>query len=657
MNVRATALHKECSYRGRVEGYAVKVVRLKIENFRGVQSADLRFDGHALLLGANNVGKSTICEALDLVLGPDRLNKFPPVEEFDFYNGKYLQPKAAPEDAPTPIPIRVEVVLADLTPEVQKKCGGHLEFWHLTEKRLLTQGEVAAATPGISIPCLRLETVAQYDSEEDEFTAETVYSYSPNNTDGSKDSVRRDIKRLFGFLYLRALRTGSRALSLERGSLLDVLLRLQKVRTGLWEQAINRLHALNIESDAAELQPVLESIEERLSSYVSATKPGRKTKLYVSQLTREHLRKTMAFFLAMREDQVEVPFHQAGTGTLNTLVLALLSFIAELKPESVIFAMEEPEIAVQPHTQRRIADYLLLNTKQAFVTSHSPYVIERFTPENTFLLTRGTGGTLQSMCVADATGLKENDYKRYARRGLSECMLGKAVILVEGTTEFHALPVLARCIEAQDPSLNPLDLAGVTIFDAESDGPIPKFAKFFQALGLKTFGFYDLKQRTADEQKKFADVLDVNWEHPYKGFEQMLAQEVPVSRLRSFVQGLVSSGVDATHHGIPGTIPPDDTTMRKLVQQLLSSTKGAGWAARLVEECQINELPQTAVAFLTLIYGFFPVPKVTPVTPPASASASATAAASAVSPTTQPVVSAVAAAVAPTPSIAGGKKG
>ncbi len=628
----------------------MKVVQLKIENFRGVESADLRFDGHALLVGANNVGKSTICEALDLVLGPDRLNKFPPIEEFDFYNGKYLQPKAAAEGDPIAIPIRIEVVLIELTPEVQKRCGGHLEFWHVDEKRLLTAGEAAAAAPGISVPCLRLETAARYDPEEDEFTAETLYTHSPNNTEGGKDAVRREIKRLFGFLYLRALRTGSRALSLERGSLLDVLLRLQKVRTGLWEQAIKRLHELDIEQDAAELQPVLSSLEERLLSYVPATKPGRKTKLYVSQLTREHLRKTMAFFLAMREDQEEVPFQQAGTGTLNTLVLALLSFIAELKPDSVIFAMEEPEIAVPPHTQRRIADYLLLHTTQAFVTSHSPYVIERFTPENTFLLTRGTGGALNSMCVAEATGLKENDYKRYARRGLSECMLGKGVILVEGTTEFHALPALARCIEAQDRSLNPLDLAGVTIFDAESDGPIPKFGRFFKALGLKTFGFYDLKQRTPDEKKKFADVLDINLEHSYKGFEQMLAQEIPVGRLRSFVQGLVTSGVDAMHHGIPATLPQDDLTMRKLVQQILSSTKGAGWSARLIEECQPNELPQTAVAFLKSIYSFFPVPKVTPATPPpASASPSTANPASPVSP---PPASAVATEGGATPKTA-----
>jgi putative ATP-dependent endonuclease of the OLD family len=591
----------------------VKVVQLKIENYRGIQSADLKFDGHALLVGSNNVGKSTVCEALDLVLGPDRLNRFPPIEEFDFYNGIYLQAAEKEGEGPIPVKLRVEVLLIELSAEVQKRCGGHLEFWHLSEKRLLTEGEAGVATPGTSIPCLRLETVGQYSPDEDEFEAETLYTHSPSAPEGEKDSVRRDIKRLFGFLYLRALRTGTRALSLERGSLLDVLLRLQKVKTGLWEQTIARLKALDIEKDATELEPVLTAIEERLSNYLAPTKTGRKTKLYVSQLTREHLRKTMAFFLAMREDQETVPFQQAGTGTLNTLVLALLSFIAELKPDSVIFAMEEPEIAVQPHTQRRIADYLLFKTKQAFVTSHSPYVIERFTSQNTFLLTRTAGGGIEAMCVADATGLKENDYKRYARRGLAECMLGRGVILVEGLTEFHAFPVLARCLEAQDSSLNPLDLAGVSVFDAESDDSIPKFARFFQALGLKTFGFYDAKKRKPEDKQKFTAVLDVNEEHPYKGFEGLLAAEVPAARLRSFLQTLLDSGIDAAHYRIPITLPADDTVIRKLVTSVLSSTKGAGWAARLLEQCQPNELPKTAVNFLKQIYGFFPAPVATPV--------------------------------------------
>lgn len=341
------------------------------------------FDGHSLILGPNNIGKSTICEAIDLVLGPDRLSRFPPIEEFDFYNAQYLKCSEFEGEDPEPLPIRIEVVLTGLSEEVESRCGQHLEFWNAEELRCLSSGELASANPPSSEKCLRLETIGIYNREEDEFEAQTYYSHSPTAEPGELDKVGKPVKRLFGFLYLRTLRTGSRALSLERGSLLDIILRLEGARAGLWEKAIKRLRNLNIEKDAAHLDPVLTSIEERLGKYISSDIDGRTTKLYVSQLTREHLRKTMAFFLSMSKDQSPVPFQQVGTGTLNVLVLALLSFIAELKPSSVIFAMEEPEIALPPHTQRRIADYLLRNTSQAFVTSHSPFVIERFEPSQT----------------------------------------------------------------------------------------------------------------------------------------------------------------------------------------------------------------------------------------------------------------------------------
>jgi hypothetical protein len=54
-----------------------------------------------------------------------------------------------------------------------------------------------------------------------------------------------------------------------------------------------------------------------------------------------------------------VPFSRLSTGALNVLVFALLTYIADLRgPGSVIFAMEEPEIALPPHTQRRMVYFL-----------------------------------------------------------------------------------------------------------------------------------------------------------------------------------------------------------------------------------------------------------------------------------------------------------
>ena len=586
----------------------MKVVRLVIANFRGIKSAELLFDGHTLMVGTNNVGKSTLCEALDLVLGPDRLNRFPPVDEFDFYNATYIVPPTAEGEQPQPVPLRIEAVLIEPGAEIAAKCGGNMEFWNLGEQRLLGPGELAAANPPVVVPCLRVETIGRYDPDEDEFEAKTFFSHSPDAAEGELTAVPKPIKRLFGFLYLRALRTGSRALSLERGSLLDIILRTKGVRTSLWEKTIDRLRGLDIEADATEIAPVLRSVERRLARYIALESPGNATKLHVSELTREHLRKTMTFFLALSADQGHVPFPHAGTGTINTLVLALLSFIADLKPETVIFAMEEPEIAVPPHTQRRIAEYLLTKTTQAFVTSHSPFVIEKFEPSKTLLLAR-KDGVLTARRVSDATGLKDNDYKRFSRSGLSECMLGRAAIVVEGVTELHALQVVARRMEEGDPTLQALDIAGVAFFDADGESNMPKFGKFFKTLGLRTFAFYDhdyKKKRKPEQAQALADNFDINVEHAYKGFEDLVVAEVPVDRLWSFLSTLKANDENG-NLVIPDARPADDA-IRALARQALGGNKGAGWAARLFEECELHELPVTVRDFLASVFALFPLP-------------------------------------------------
>ena len=586
----------------------MKVARLTIKNFRGIKSAELLFDGHTLMVGTNNVGKSTLCEALDLVLGPDRLNRFPPVDEFDFYNATYMIPPTAEGEKPLPVPLRIEAVLIELSAEVDAKCGGNVEFWHLAKQRILGPGELVAANPPDVVPCLRIETLGNYDPDEDEFVAKTYFSHSPDAPVGELTAVPKPIKRLFGFLYLRALRTGSRALSLERGSLLDIILRTKGVRTSLWEKTIERLRGLDIEADAAEIAPVLRSVEKRLARYIALEAPGNATKLHVSELTREHLRKTMTFFLALSSDQGHVPFPHAGTGTINTLVLALLSFIADLKPETVIFAMEEPEIAVPPHTQRRIAEYMLTKTTQAFVTSHSPFVIEKFEPSKTLLLAR-KDGVVTARKVSDATGLKDNDYRRFSRSGLSECMLGRAAIVVEGVTELHAMPIVARRMEESDPALQPLDIAGVAFFDADGESNMPKFGKFFKTLGLRTFAFYDIdykKKRKAEQAQALADNFEINVEHAYKGFEDLVVAEVPVDRLWSFLSGLKANDENG-NVAIPDERPPDDA-IKAIAKEALGGNKGAGWSARLFEECELHELPVTVTGFLASVFALFPPP-------------------------------------------------
>lgn len=268
----------------------MRVDRLIIENFKGIKKAEIDFCGHTLLIGSNNVGKSTICEALELALSPDRQSRFPVVEEYDFYNSAYL------DDQENPIDIRIEVLLTDVTPTIRKSCTLYLERWDPKERKRLGRGEIESVDGDGLQWALRLITIARYNKDEDEFQAKTHYAIAYDSADEVSSRVPRSIKRTFGFLYLRALRTGSRALSLERGSLLDIILRIQSLQTGIWEHVRGRLESLTppIDDGAKKLAPVLHSIEQRLAEYIPMAKSGEATHLFVSQLTREHLRKTLS---------------------------------------------------------------------------------------------------------------------------------------------------------------------------------------------------------------------------------------------------------------------------------------------------------------------------------------------------------------------------
>lgn len=74
----------------------MQVARIHIENFRGIKDTTLDFTKHAVLLGDNNTGKTTVLEALDLALGPDRLNSTPPIDDHDFYLGRYVAKSKKP---------------------------------------------------------------------------------------------------------------------------------------------------------------------------------------------------------------------------------------------------------------------------------------------------------------------------------------------------------------------------------------------------------------------------------------------------------------------------------------------------------------------------------------------------------------------------------
>ena len=230
-----------------------------------------------------------------------------------------------------------------------------------------------------------------------------------------------------------------------------------------------------------------------------------------SDLTREHLREVLRMFIATQPGIYPVPFNRLSTGALNVLVFALLTYIADLRgPDSVIFAMEEPEIALPPHTQRRMVDFVTKTMGQAIVTSHSPYVIERFDPGEIVVLNRDGTGTLTSCTIDLGEDIRPKKY-REQRRQFAEAVLANAVLVVEGGTEVAAYLAVADILDSDPPGgYQHPDLAGLTVFDAGSDSPVPVYGPVFATMGKTVFGAHDTPNTplTADQKKQGGIVRD-----------------------------------------------------------------------------------------------------------------------------------------------------
>lgn len=570
----------------------MKIRRLKMKNFRSVASGEILFPGHTAVIGGNSVGKSTMCEALDLCLGPDRLSRPNPVNEHDFYQRRYIGADN------TPIAIELEVVLTDLTADLETKFRAHREYWDTETNSLLDENaEPEDTEPDNVIPALRIKFEGLYDAEEDEFTAKTFFASPPPEDDASRAKVNRAIKRNFGFIYLRALRTGSRALSLERGSLLDIILRLKDDdRSAMWEQTLNALEGLDPPIDSIpQLRGVLDEIDGRVRRFVNMSEDDRAFQLYPSSLTRDDLRKSITLFGASARSNAHVPYWRLGSGVINALVFSLLTFIAELKV-NVIFAMEEPEIAIPPHTQRRIVQFLQKNMNQSILTTHSPFVLEQFSPENVVLLERDTNGFLGASQI-EVSGIKGKTYRGNLRRILAESMLGNGVICVEGVSDAEVLYAASNVLESYDDELSytPLDLSGVTVVHCEGDGGILSYGQFFKALGLKTYAFYDL-QKNAAIKNDIEALFDDAWELEHTGIEYLLAEETDINVVRDFLAEASNWDDYPSNRSRPELYEYDedfdDDDTRAVIKRVLKARKGSGYAEKLVEMCSDEDLPE-----------------------------------------------------------------
>ena len=556
----------------------MKISRLKIKRFRGIRKCTLFFADHTVLVGDNNSGKSTVLEAIDLALGPDRLNRKPVVDEHDFYLGEYLA-----KEGKKPKEIKIEVTITNLNDEQRSRFADYMEWWDKSKKTFQSEPPVEDIDNDSVEEALRVTFLGHYDSEEDDFSGKTFFSRSLEESDTPIPFGKMD-KRYCGFLYLRSIRTARRALSLEHGSLLDIILRLKEIRPKMWEKTIEEASNWDVASDPdLGISGILETMEKAMRKYVPR-EWGITPRLKVSKLTREHLRQIITAFINTGGNKHAAPFYLQGRGTINMLVLAMLSQIAADR-QNVVFAMEEPETAIPPYAQKRIVHEARNLATQSLFTSHSPYVLEEFNMDEMVVLKRDSGGHMTQSPVRLPDSIKHKRYRQEFRTRFCEGLLSRRILVAEGTTEATAMPAAARRLSELNPEYySSFEALGLCTIDAGGDSQIADIAKLYRKLGKRVFAVCDKQE--PGKKKAIKRQVEKLFMHEEGGFEVLVINGTTEDAMGEFI-----ATIDWPDH-LKEKYPNPSADPSYALCDYFKWSKGNWGIADFLCQCSEDEIPE-----------------------------------------------------------------
>jgi putative ATP-dependent endonuclease of OLD family len=439
--------------------------KIRIENYRGLTDLTLDLDETTVLIGDNNVGKTSVFDAIKTCLSRALLRRSTPIFDQD---DSHLASGTAM--AQTAAPIRVTL---DFAEQVAGEWSAEL-----------LQGLNDVIVVGSDD---RRRVILVVTSGFDGGTGEFAGAWEFVNTNGDRlptkansPSSLNSFLQILSVHYLSALRDASWEFT-PRGQFFGAYVRNPAIPEDVRENLQQTLASVN--DTVLEAQSSLMELRQNLAKTQTIVALGAAERVDIEAVPvrfADLLSRMQVSVTAVSGATLPLVRHGAGTQSLSVIFLFesyVKTFLQAVNAEAAaILLLEEPEAHLHPNAVRAMWDSLVALPGQKILATHSGELLARVPLANVRRLYRRAGyvhvGRLGATTLTAADATKVEFHIRSSR---GELLFGSVWLLVEGETEFWIYREAATILGID------LDRLGVRIinFQWSSVGVLLKVARDF----------------------------------------------------------------------------------------------------------------------------------------------------------------------------------
>lgn len=425
---------------------AVEIKRLQIRRFRGIEELTWRPNsGLNLILGGGNVGKTTLLEAIALLLSPSTIYT---LADSDYF-------RRTIEDG-----FEIEAVLT--LPGLVNRQGAMAWPWEWDGQDAVVPGAEAPGDQGPLLPRPAVYRVRVRGTSDLEMVHEIL------QPDDSAVSFSVGLRREIGLVRLLGDDRNDRDLRLANGSSLERLINDRGLRARLG-------HELAADSVDKHLEDEPRARLEQLDVQFAERRLPHDLGLAFTGSAGQSINALIG--LTADKNGVVLPLASWGAGTRR---LAALTIGESLQDGQPITLVDELERGLEPYRQRQLVKRVSGSQGQTFVTTHSASVLSAASAASVWYV--DTGGQVRE--------LPKGKIARHVARD-PEAFLARLAIVAEGATEVGFLG------EVLDHALPGWQESGVHVTDGGGNDDALQLLEALSSGGVKFAGFVDNEGRDA----------------------------------------------------------------------------------------------------------------------------------------------------------------